>query len=104
MATTTTYDIYLDNAATTKTDRDLADEMARDMVELFANPSSPHRPGLAAARRLADARRDLERAVGGEHQAIFTASGSEALNLAVKGAFARRRKGADRILYSAVEH
>jgi cysteine desulfurase len=105
MATSTIPEIYLDNAATTRTDHDLADEMARDMCELFANPSSPHRPGLAAQRKLADARRELESWFGGEHQAIFTASGSEAINLAIKGAFARRKRGrGDRIVHTAVEH
>ncbi|MGH7295443.1 MAG: aminotransferase class V-fold PLP-dependent enzyme, partial [Polyangiaceae bacterium] len=97
-------EIYLDNAATTRTDRDLADDVARDLVEIYANPSSPHRPGLAARRRLEDARRELERAIGGGLEAIFTGSGSEALNLALKGGFARRRKGLERVLVSAVEH
>ncbi len=96
-------EIYLDNAATTRTDPDLAEDLARDMVELYANPSSAHRPGLAAARRLAEARRGME-ACFPERRIVLTASGSEALNLAMKGAFARRRKGADRIVYSAVEH
>jgi cysteine desulfurase len=97
-------EIYLDNAATTRTDLDIADQMARDMVELYANPSSLHRLGLAAQRRLSDARRDLARCFGDGHDVVFTASGSEALNLALKGAFARRRRGADRVVHSAVEH
>ncbi len=102
-------EIYLDNAATTRTDADLAAELARDMVELFANPSCVHRPGLAAARRLADARREVVSCFRGEPQVVLTASGSEAINLALKGSFARRRRGADggiptRIVCSAVEH
>jgi cysteine desulfurase len=96
-------DVYLDNAATTRTDPDLAERMARDMVDLYANPSSAHRPGLAAARRLAEARREVE-ALFPERQAVFTASGSEAIALALRGGFARRRRGADRVLVSAVEH
>ena len=95
--------IYLDNAATTRTDPDLAEQMARDMVEFFANPSSPHRPGLAAANLLASARSEVEGFFPG-YRAVFTASGSEALNLALKGAFARRGGRANRILISAVEH
>jgi cysteine desulfurase len=99
-----TTEIYLDNAATTRTDPDLAAEMADDMVRFFANPSSVHRPGLAARRRLDEARRGFEALFGDSHRAVFTASGSEALNLALKGAFARRRRGADRIVISSAEH
>ncbi len=98
-------EIYLDNAATTRTDPDIAEQVAKDLLEHYANPSSVHGPGVQAARRLADARRELLacfRWPGAE--AVFTASGSEALNLAVKGAFQRRRKGQDRVVISAVEH
>jgi cysteine desulfurase len=97
-------EIYLDNAATTRTDPDLAAALAEDMVRLYANPSSVHRPGLAAKRRLDESRAAFEALFGEGYRAAFTASGSEAINLAVKGAFARRRKNADRIVVSAVEH
>src|SRR2546430_10973690 len=96
-------EIYLDNAATTRTEPEIAEALARDMVTFFANPSSVHRPGLAAHRKLAEARRELETRFP-ERSIVFTASGSEALNLALKGAFLKRRKGANRILVSAVEH
>jgi cysteine desulfurase len=96
-------DIYLDNAATTRTEPDIAEAVARDMVVYYANPSSIHRPGLAAHRKLAEARRDVQ-ARFKDRIAIFTASGSEAINLALKGAFLKHRKGANRILVSAVEH
>src|SRR5438552_3342261 len=71
-------EIYLDNAATTRTEQDIAEAMARDMVAFYANPSSVHRPGLAAHRRLADARREVE-ARFKDRSIVFTASGSEAL-------------------------
>ncbi|GIW72592.1 MAG: cysteine desulfurase [Planctomycetota bacterium] len=96
-------EVYLDNAASTRTDPAIAERLARDSLELWANPSSIHRPGLAARQRLEQARAAIAERVPG-YRVVFTASGSEAINLAVRGGFACRARGTHRVLVSAVEH
>ena len=80
--------IYLDNAATTKPDSDVIDELALREISAFGNPSSPH--GLAdfPKRFLAKAEENVREAVGddeGEGRVIFTSGGTEANNLALLG-------------------
>jgi cysteine desulfurase len=70
-----------------------------------ANPSSPHGPGRRARQALDEAHERLARSVGAEARAIvFTGGGTEAVNLAVKGAAWARKASGHRIVTSEVEH
>src|SRR4051812_44010177 len=95
--------VYLDNAATTRVD----DEVARAMVEVmtvdYGNPSSAHRMGLAASRRLEAARAQLAKAIGAEPRDVyFTSGGTEANALGTLGA-AEKARGRHVVL-SSLEH
>lgn len=94
--------IYLDNAATTRVRPEARAAMA---TAAFGNPSSIHAAGRAARRVLEDARVAIGDALGGDPKGlVFTATATEADNLAVFGAAAARKSGGRRILVSAVEH
>ena len=90
--------IYLDHNATTPVKAEVAARMAALLNEP-GNPSSLHRFGRAARRVLEEARADLASLVGAVPEGvIFTASGSEANNLALRGFPGRR------LLVSSIEH
>ena len=99
--------IYLDNSATTK----ICPEALQKYVEVsegdFGNPSSLHAMGYSAEKLLDAARREILASVkDSASRVIFTASGSEANNLAIMGrAFAkeRYRRGA-KIITTDGEH
>ncbi|MBR2343888.1 MAG: cysteine desulfurase [Clostridia bacterium] len=79
-------EIYLDNSATTRISEGALKRYNEVSREVYGNPSSLHSAGHAAERLLTDARsavRESIRAEGAE--VIFTASGSEANNLAIIG-------------------
>lgn len=82
---------YLDHAATTPVRPEAAAAMLPWLTERFGNPSGSHRVARAARLALDEARdsvaADLGMAPGG---VIFTASGTEADNLAILGVVARR--------------
>lgn len=71
-----------------------------------SNPSSVHQAGRAARTRLTTAREAVARTFGCEsREVIFTASGSEAAALAIKGAWAARKdKARTKIVTSSLEH
>ena len=99
--------IYLDNSATTKICKEALDVYTRVSLDSFGNPSSLHGIGHAAERVTDEAREHILRSIGarGAH-VVFTASGSEANNLAITGraqAKERYERGA-RIITSAGEH
>ncbi|MDQ0922971.1 cysteine desulfurase [Pseudarthrobacter sp. W1I19] len=100
--------IFLDAAATTPVRREVLDAMWPYLTGEFGNPSSHHTLGEAAATALADARRTVAAVLGCRAgEVTFTAGGTEADNLAVKG-IAVARQAADpqlnRVVISAVEH
>lgn len=99
--------IYLDNSATTK----ICDEALKKYNEVsenvYGNPSSLHALGLLAEKELDEARSAILSSIGErDSTVVFTASGSEANNLAIIGrAFAKERyKGKGKIITSAGEH
>jgi cysteine desulfurase len=99
--------VYLDHNASTP----LAPDVARLLSAAFAsaspaNPSSVHATGRAARTRLDAARARVARVLGCEaREVVWTASGTEADALAVKGGWlARADKGRTRIVTSSVEH
>jgi cysteine desulfurase len=97
--------IYLDYNASTPIDPAVAAAMQPYLREHFGNPSSGHWSAAGARAALEHARGQVAALLGAKRdEIIFTSGGSEANNLALKGAaWALRAKG-DHIITSAVEH
>ena len=100
-------EVYLDNSATTRICEEALLKYVEVSQNVYGNPSSLHKMGLAAERELDLAREKILRAVGAKNSSvIFTASGTEANNLAIFGrAYAkdRFRRGA-KIITTLGEH
>ena len=95
--------VYFDHNATTQIDARVLDAMLPWMSAQSGNPSSRHQFGRAAREAVAQAREQVARACGAQaSQVVFTASGTEANNLAIKGLVDYVPRG--QILSSAVEH
>ncbi len=97
--------IYLDNNATTRVADAVREAMLPYLAETHGNPSSIDGLGRDAREALETARRQVARLINVRpRRVVFTGSGSEADNLALKGvAFAHRAKG-NHIIVTAVEH
>ena len=98
---------YLDCCATTPVASEVAAVMAQVQAQAWANPSSLHGFGLAAAEQLERSRQGLAHALGcSQARLVITSGGSEAIHLALLGAApALETKAAQpRLLISAVEH
>ncbi len=99
--------VYLDNSATTKISSEALEKYNRVSTEIYGNPSSLHAMGLFAEKELDAARSALLTSLGDKTaQVVFTASGSEANNLAITGrAFAKERfRRGCRIITTEGEH
>ncbi len=97
--------IYLDHAATTPLRPEVRDAMLPYLGVVFGNPSSQHAFGREAREALDDAHARLAAAIGGEaREIVFTSGGTEAINLALKGAAWAGRARGHRIVTSPVEH
>ena len=88
---------YLDNSATTKPDKAVADKIYEMLTVNFGNPSSFHKEGLNANLELRAAREKIANALSCESEEIyFTSGGTEANNLAILGAAeAGKRKASE---------
>lgn len=96
---------YLDNSATTKPDKAVADVVYEMLCENFGNASSFHKIGLDANKVLRASREIIAKSLSASSDEIyFTSGGTEANNLAIFGAaMANKRKG-KRIVTTAIEH
>ena len=96
---------YFDNAATTKLDSEVLNEMLPYLTENYANPSSIYSVGKTAKEAITIARMKIAEAIGANvNEIYFTSCGSESDNLAIKGiAFANSRYG-NHIITSSIEH
>jgi cysteine desulfurase len=98
--------VYLDHAATTPMNP-LAIEVMSSALSQVGNPSSLHSDGRAARRGVEDARDQLAKNIGCQaSEIIFTGSGTEANNIAIKGLYWYRNSDRKRpiVITSAVEH
>jgi cysteine desulfurase len=94
--------VYLDHAATTPMS-DAAIAAMTSSLSKIGNPSSLHTQGRATRKDVEDAREVIAKAVGAQpSEIIFTGSGTEADNAAIKGLF--WKSGKKVIVISAVEH
>ncbi|MFM7286253.1 MAG: cysteine desulfurase family protein [Cyanobium sp.] len=95
--------IYLDASATTPPAAAVLAEMAELHTRAWANPSSLHGYGLAAAEALERSRWRCAAVLGcSPDELVFTSGGTESIHLALLGLGATLAPG--RLLISAVEH
>ncbi len=96
---------YLDNVATTPLLPEVRQVMLPYLGEVFGNPSSLHDWGDTARQAVEAARVQVAQLIGASaEEIIFTGSGTESNNLAIKGlALAQQNRG-KHVLVSAIEH
>ncbi len=95
--------IYLDHAATTKTDERVLEKMMPYFTEVYANASSLHSMGQEAAGAVIEAREKIAKLLGCLPSEIyFTSGGSESDNWALKGV--ANKKGKGHIITTKIEH
>jgi len=96
--------IHADHAATTRPAPEVVEAMQPWLAERFGNASSVHARGEAARDAIGSARLEVARLVGAQSEEIvFTATGSEANNLALRGAL-RATTGRNRLVTTTIEH
>jgi cysteine desulfurase len=97
--------VYLDNVATTPVLPEVLKAMLPYFKDAYGNAQSLHDWGDSAREALADARTKVAELIGGgAGEIIFTASGTESNNFAIKGlAMAQQARG-KHIVVSAIEH
>ena len=97
--------VYLDHAATTPVDPEVAEAMARVYRDVPGNPSSIYAEGQAARALVDGAREQVAAAIGASpSEIVFTSGGTEADNLALRGALKARRGERDGLVTTAIEH
>ncbi len=97
--------IYLDYAATTPLDPRVYSAMQPWLSDVFGNSSSVHRFGRQALDAVEAARKELAQMINARpSEIVFTASATEANNLALKGIAEAQAHRGRHILISAIEH
>ena len=97
--------VYLDHAAGTPLRPEALQAMLPFLQTEFGNPLSIHSFGDAPREALETARKQVADLIGATPTEIyFTASGSEANNMALKGAAWMNRKKGNHIVVSSIEH
>jgi len=96
--------VYLDNNATTPVDPAVAEKMSLFLKDHFGNPSSLYPIGRQVKEMITEARETVAKAIGASRtEIVFTGSGSEADNFAIRGvldAFPEKNE----IITSTIEH
>lgn len=97
--------VYMDNGATTRVDPRVVDAMLPYFSSHYGNASSLHLYGQEASEAMESARARISSFLAAKpEELVFTSSGTEANNLAIKGvAYANKAKGRH-IIVSAIEH
>jgi cysteine desulfurase len=98
-------EIYMDHVATNPVHPQVLEEMLPYFKEHFGNPLSLYEPGMTARESIEQARAQTAELINAQpNEIIFTSSGAEANNFALKGiAFANQNKG-KHVIVSKVEH
>ncbi|MBN2358253.1 MAG: cysteine desulfurase [Deltaproteobacteria bacterium] len=97
--------IYLDHNATTPLRPQALEAMLPYLRERWGNPSSPYRFGAEARSAVERARARIAEALGCQPaELVFCGSGTEADNLALRGAAQALRGRGNHIVTTAIEH
>ena len=97
--------IYLDNSATTKPRDSVIEDMMIMLRTDYGNPSSLHRMGLEAEKKVENARGIVANYLSVNREEImFTSGGTEANNVAIQGAINKYSRRGKHIITSKIEH
>ena len=97
--------IYLDHVATNPLIPEVFDAMAPYLKEEFGNPLSVYEYGMKAKTAIEDAREKVAGLINSKPaEVIFTASGAEANNFALRGIALARQNEGKHVLVSRMEH
>lgn len=97
--------IYLDHNATTPLDPRVLEAMLPILSDGFGNPSSLHWFGQQARATVENARGNVAALIGATPaEVVFTGSGTEADNMALRGLAATAKGGRKKIVITALEH
>ncbi|MEM3543314.1 MAG: cysteine desulfurase family protein, partial [archaeon] len=97
--------VYLDYAATTPVDKKVFEKMKSYFCKNFGNASSLHSFGRVAREAIEEAREKIAKCMKvNPNEIIFTSSGTESNNLALKGICEAYREKGKHIIVSAIEH
>jgi len=97
--------VYLDHVAATPVRKDIVEAMIPYFDEHFFNPSTVYDKGLRVKDIIDEQRGKVATLIGAkDDEIIFTSSGAEANNLAVKGAALANKSKGNHIIISAIEH
>ncbi|WP_026894054.1 cysteine desulfurase family protein [Clostridiisalibacter paucivorans] len=98
-------EVYLDNSATTKPREEVIDAMNYMQFKCFGNPSSLHRMGLNAEKKIKESRKIISEFLKVKSDEIyFTSGGTESNNIAIQGIINRFSKQGKHIITSHIEH
>lgn len=97
--------IYLDNCSTTKPREEVVKIMYESMMDNFGNPSSLHRLGMKAEKRIREARKYIADFLKVDNNEIyFTSGGTESNNIAIQGFVNKMEKRGKHIITTKIEH
>lgn len=96
---------YFDNAATTKISEEVLDEMMPFLKNEYGNPSSMYGIGRSAKKAVEQARKKVANLINCDpSEIIFTGSGSESDNTAIKSIASVLKNSGNHIITSKIEH
>jgi len=97
--------VYLDHASATPVRKAVLEAMLPYFGERFANPSTVYDMGSKVKQAMEEQREKVAGLIGAKgKEIIFTSSGAEANNLAIKGVALAHRKKGNHIIISSIEH
>jgi cysteine desulfurase len=97
--------VYMDHSATTAVDPAVTEAMLPYFSEKYGNPSSLYSIGRQSRKAVEESRQKVADLIGAKkEEIIFTGSGTEADNLAIKGIALKNRSKGDHIITSSIEH
>lgn len=96
---------YLDNSATTKPYKEVAECMSEIMLDYYGNPSSMHMLGIEAERKLTAATEAIAATLKCKpSEILFTSGGTESDNMALMGVAQAKKRTGKHIITTSVEH
>ncbi|MDE6314820.1 MAG: cysteine desulfurase [Lachnospiraceae bacterium] len=96
---------YLDNSATTRCEKQVADLVTTVMLKDYGNPSSMHKKGMEAEQYVKESSRQIAKTLKvKEKEIIFTSGGTESDNQALLGVALANQRAGKHIITTQVEH